>query len=141
MLETYLWRCNQKRYNLELYNFKLSNRISLYLPTFWITDFRTFNFSSSFQVHIFSLWHVKLEGKCFKIVPNRSVINLWSLSVYCKYFSMHFFLNGYNRKFMVKIFIFPFFSCGLWIIEDEYNFLLKTCSYLFCIIFLAHRKM
>lgn len=37
-----------------------------------MTNFRTFNFGSSFQVHILSLSHVViLEGKCFKVVPNQ----------------------------------------------------------------------
>lgn len=64
------------RFTLEFCNFKLSNRIPLNLQAFWMIEFRTCNFGSSFQVHILSLSYVViLEGKCFKTLPNQSFIN------------------------------------------------------------------
>lgn len=92
-----------------------------------MTDFRTFNFGSSFQVHILSLSHVViLEGKCFKIVSNQCHQHL--ITIMLELFFNTFFANDYNGYLMVKILILSFL-CNLQIIENGYKFILKSHFY------------
>lgn len=91
MLETYHWRFIQKiRSNMRHYNFKLSDRIPLYLQGFWwpILEHLTLRHHFKFIFRLYHmLWYLK---EMFQNSSKLEYDRLWVLLEYWKYFSIHF---------------------------------------------------